>query len=40
MDKLTALAEITANPDTTDLVKAELLKFINITRAEAVCIKR
>ncbi|MEM9531793.1 MAG: putative quinol monooxygenase, partial [Pseudomonadota bacterium] len=33
------VANITANPDCVDLVKAELLKLIPITRAEAGCIQ-
>jgi len=36
--KLTIVANIKANPDKIDLVKAELLKLIDITRAEAGCI--
>ncbi|MEM8973657.1 MAG: putative quinol monooxygenase [Pseudomonadota bacterium] len=38
MAKLTIVANIKANPDKIDLVKAELLKLIAITRAEAGCI--
>jgi len=38
MSKLTIVANIKANPDQIDLVKTELLKLINITRAEAGCI--
>jgi len=38
MTKLTIVANIKANADKVDLVKAELLKLINITRAEAGCI--
>lgn len=38
MTKLTVVANIKANPDTTDLVKAELGKLIAITRAEDGCI--
>lgn len=38
MTKLTIVANITANADKIDLVKAELLKLINITRAEKGCI--
>ncbi|MEL7203139.1 MAG: putative quinol monooxygenase [Pseudomonadota bacterium] len=38
MAKLTIVANIKANPDKIDLVKAELLKLIDITRAEAGCI--
>jgi quinol monooxygenase YgiN len=39
MTKLTIVANIIANPDKVELVKAELLKLIDITRAEAGCIK-
>ncbi|MDV7145859.1 putative quinol monooxygenase [Tropicimonas sp. TH_r6] len=38
MSKLTIIANIKANPEKIDLVKAELLKLIDITRAEAGCI--
>ncbi len=38
MSKLTIVANIKANPDQIDLVKAELLKLIDVTRAEAGCI--
>lgn len=38
MSRLTIVANIKANPDQIDLVKAELLKLIEITRAEAGCI--
>ena len=38
MTKLTIVANITANADNIDLVKSELLKLIDITRAEAGCI--
>lgn len=38
MAKLTIVANITANPDKIDLVKAELLKLIETTRAEEGCI--
>ena len=38
MAKLTIVANIKANPDKIDLVKAELLKLIDITRAEEGCI--
>ena len=38
MAKLTIVANITVNADNIDLVKAELLKLINTTRAEAGCI--
>lgn len=38
MPKLTIVANIKANPDKIDLVKAELLKLIDITRAEDGCI--
>ncbi|MDE0988995.1 MAG: putative quinol monooxygenase [Pseudomonadales bacterium] len=38
MAKLTIVANITANTDNIELVKAELLKLIDITRAESGCI--
>jgi len=38
MTKLTIVANIKANPEKIELVKAELLKLIEITRAEAGCI--
>jgi quinol monooxygenase YgiN len=38
MSKLTIVANITANANNIELVKAELLKLIKITRAEAGCI--
>lgn len=38
MSKLTIVANIKANKDKIDLVKTELLKLIDITRAEAGCI--
>lgn len=38
MTKLTIVANIKANPEKIDLVKAELLKLIDMTRAEAGCI--
>lgn len=38
MSKLTIVANIKSNPDKIDLVKAELLKLIPITRAEEGCI--
>ncbi|MBO6894766.1 MAG: antibiotic biosynthesis monooxygenase [Roseibium sp.] len=38
MAKLTIVANIKANPDQIDLVKTELLKLIEITRAETGCI--
>ena len=38
MANLTIVANIKAHTDKIDLVKAELLKLINITRAEAGCI--
>jgi quinol monooxygenase YgiN len=38
MPKLTIVANIKAKADKVDLVKAELLKLINITRAEKGCI--
>ena len=39
MPKLTVIANITANPDKIDLVKAELEKLIPITRTEPGCIQ-
>lgn len=38
MAKLTIVANIKANPGQIDLVKTELLKLIEITRAETGCI--
>lgn len=38
MTKLTIVANIVANEDKIDLVKTELLKLIEITRAEEGCI--
>ena len=38
MTKLTIVAHIRAKSDRIDLVKTELLKLIDITRAEAGCI--
>lgn len=38
MTKLTIVANITAKSDKVELVKAELLKLIAVTRAEAGCI--
>ncbi|WP_282181237.1 putative quinol monooxygenase [Aliiroseovarius marinus] len=38
MSKLTIVANIKANPDQINLVKAELEKLIDITRAEEGCI--
>ncbi|WP_299888189.1 putative quinol monooxygenase [uncultured Ruegeria sp.] len=38
MAKLTIVANIKANPDKIDLVKAELIKLIDTTRAEEGCI--
>lgn len=38
MSKLTIVANIKTNPDQIDLVKAELEKLIDITRAEEGCI--
>jgi len=37
-NKLTIIAKILAKPESRDLVKAELLKLIEITRAEEGCI--
>jgi len=39
MTKLTIVANIHANPDQIDLVKAELEKLVPITRAEKGCIQ-
>ena len=39
MPRLTIVANIRANPDKIDLVKAELEKLIPITRAEEGCIQ-
>lgn len=39
MSKLTIVANIHANPDKIDLVKAELEKLISITRAEKGCLQ-
>jgi len=39
MSKLTIVAHIKANPEHIDLVKSELLKLIDVTRAEAGCIQ-
>jgi len=39
MSKLTIVANIHANPEKIDLVKAELEKLIPITRAEAGCLQ-
>lgn len=39
MSKLTIVANIHANPDKIDLVRAELEKLIPITRAEVGCIQ-
>ncbi|KHT57963.1 antibiotic biosynthesis monooxygenase [Photobacterium gaetbulicola] len=38
MTKLTIVANIIAKEDKVDLVKAELLKLIDVTRAEEGCI--
>lgn len=38
MAKLTIVANIKANSDKIELVKAELLKLIDVTRAEEGCI--
>ncbi|MEM9229409.1 MAG: putative quinol monooxygenase [Pseudomonadota bacterium] len=38
MAKLTIVANIKANPNKVDLVKAELLKLIDTTRAEEGCV--
>ncbi|NNE44502.1 MAG: antibiotic biosynthesis monooxygenase [Gemmatimonadetes bacterium] len=39
MAKLTIVANIRANPDQIDLVKAELEKLIPVTRKEAGCLQ-
>ena len=39
MPKLTIVANITANPESVDLVKAELEKLIPITRKEEGCLQ-
>ena len=39
MTRLTVVANIHANPDQIDLVKAELEKLVPITRAEEGCIQ-
>ena len=39
MNNLTIVANITANADKVGLVKAELLKLIEITRAEEGCLQ-
>ncbi|WP_067520410.1 putative quinol monooxygenase [Endozoicomonas ascidiicola] len=39
MNKLTIVADIVANKDHIDLVKKELLKLIDVTRAENGCIQ-
>ena len=38
MTQLIVVANITAHPDQIDFVKAELLKLIDVTRAETGCI--
>lgn len=38
MSKLTIVANIKADPSKVDIVKAELIKLIAITRAEAGCV--
>ncbi|MCL9783615.1 antibiotic biosynthesis monooxygenase [Vibrio sp. S4M6] len=38
MTKLTIVANIVANEEKVELVKAELIKLINITRSEEGCI--
>lgn len=38
MTQLTIIANITAHPEQIDFVKAELVKLIEVTRAEAGCI--
>ncbi len=39
MSTLTIVASIVAKPDSIELVKTELLKLIDITRAEQGCLK-
>ena len=39
MSKLTIVAHITAKPEQQDLVKAELEKLIELTRAEKGCLQ-
>lgn len=39
MAKLTIIANVHANPDRIDLIKAELEKLVPITRAEPGCIQ-
>ena len=39
MTKLTLIAHIYAKPDKVDFIKEELMKLIEITRAEAGCIQ-
>nr|WP_323368241.1 putative quinol monooxygenase [Thalassotalea sp. HSM 43] len=39
MANLTIVANIIAKADRVDLVKAELLKLIDVTRAEAGCLQ-
>ena len=39
MPRLTVVANITAKADKVELVKAELLKLIDITRAEKGCVQ-
>jgi quinol monooxygenase YgiN len=39
MNTVTIVANITANADKVELVKAELLKLIEITRAEEGCVQ-
>jgi len=39
VSKLTIVAHITAKPDAIELVKAELEKLIDITRAEEGCLQ-
>lgn len=39
MPNLTIVANIIAKPDNIDLVKAELIKLIDVTRAEEGCVQ-
>jgi len=39
MSKLTIVAHITANPDRIEFVKTELVKLIDVTRAEEGCLQ-
>ena len=39
MAELTIVAHITARPDKIELVKAELMKLIDVTRSESGCVQ-